>query len=312
MNWKKEWADYFNFGRRDRIGILVLAGIIVAIFLVPSFLPSPAPLPLSADTSLAITFRKLEYKQSQEANSSEHTRNDDNMAYRYNSSGTGSTSIHEELFEFDPNILSEEGWKKLGLKDKTVQTIIHYREKGGQFRKAEDLKRVYGLSPAQFEKLFPYIRIEQKAVVQNPVSKPSESHNFHITVIDINTADTASLIALPGIGSKLAARIISFRDKLGGFYSLSQVGETYGLPDSTFQKIKAYLKLETGSVKKININTATIDDLKTHPYIRYNIASAIVAYRNEHGLFSAIKDIKKVVAVTEEVYQKIEAYLTTE
>ena len=118
------------------------------------------------------------------------------------------------------------------------------------------------------------------------------------------------MIALPGIGSKLAARIITFREKLGGFYSLDQVGETYGLPDSTFQKIKQWLKLENALVKKININTATVDEMKFHPYIKYSLANPIVAYRNEHGPFSRIEDIKKVMAVTEDVYKKIAPYLT--
>ncbi|HMK26573.1 MAG TPA: helix-hairpin-helix domain-containing protein, partial [Chitinophagaceae bacterium] len=131
-------------------------------------------------------------------------------------------------------------------------------------------------------------------------------------VIDINSADTTALIALPGIGSKLAARIINFRDKLGGFYSVTQVGETFGLPDSTFQKIKQYLKLENTSTRKININTATVDELKAHPYIRWSLANPIVAYRNEHGPFSKVEDIKKVMAVTDEIYNKIAPYLAVQ
>jgi len=108
----------------------------------------------------------------------------------------------------------------------------------------------------------------------------------------------------------LASRIVTFRDKLGGFYSIEQVGETYGLPDSTFQKIKQYLKLDNPSVKKININTATVDELKAHPYIKFSLANPIVAYRNEHGSFSKIEDIKKVMAVTDEIYKKIAPYLS--
>ena len=119
------------------------------------------------------------------------------------------------------------------------------------------------------------------------VRKENDYQNICLScyVIDINTADTSAFISLPGIGSKLAARIVNFRDKLGGFYSIDQVGETFGLPDSTFQKIKQYLKLENTSIKKININTATVDELKAHPYIKYSVANPIIAYRNEHGPF---------------------------
>jgi competence protein ComEA len=107
----------------------------------------------------------------------------------------------------------------------------------------------------------------------------------------------------------LAARIVNFRDKLGGFYSIEQVGETFGLPDSTFQKIKPLLQLKNSSIRKININTATVDELKAHPYIKYSIANPIVAYRTQHGPFSNIEDIKKVMVVTNEIYNKIAPYL---
>ena len=74
--------------------------------------------------------------------------------------------------------------------------------------------------------------------------------------------------------------------------------------------MKQYLKLENSSIRKININTASIDELKAHPYIRYNIANPIIAYRNEHGSFSSIEDLKKIMIVTDEVYQKIAPYLS--
>jgi competence ComEA-like helix-hairpin-helix protein len=125
-------------------------------------------------------------------------------------------------------------------------------------------------------------------------------------------ADTTAFIALPGIGSKLASRIISFRDKLGGFYSVEQVGEVYGLQDSTFQKIRKWLKLENASVKKININTATAEELKSHPYIRWNLAKLIIAYRNEHGAFGKTGDLKNITEVTEEVFEKMNHYLTVD
>ena len=115
---------------------------------------------------------------------------------------------------------------------------------------------------------------------------------------------------MPGIGSKLANRIIAFREKLGGFYKVEQVAETYGLPDSVFQKIKEKLVIGNSNVKKMNINNATVDELKVHPYIRYNIANAIVQYRNAHGNFSTVQDLKKIMIITEDIYSKVAPYLT--
>lgn len=129
------------------------------------------------------------------------------------------------------------------------------------------------------------------------------------TTVDINSADTAAFIALPGIGSKLALRIVTFRDKLGGFYSIDQLSETYGLSDSVFQKIKQYLRFQSNSFKKININTATLDELKQHPYIRYNLARLIVAYRTEHGSFSSAGDLQKMSFMTDSIYHKLKPYL---
>ena len=129
--------------------------------------------------------------------------------------------------------------------------------------------------------------------------------------MDINTADSIALIALPGIGSKLSRRIINFRDKLGGFYKVEQIGETFGLADSTFHTIKDYIEINTREIRKININTASVEEMKLHPYLRFSIANAIVQYRAQHGNFVNVADIKKIMIITEEVFEKIIPYLTT-
>ena len=130
--------------------------------------------------------------------------------------------------------------------------------------------------------------------------------------IDINIADTTALISLPGIGSKLAQRIIAFRNKLGGFYSVDQVAETYLLPDSTFQKIKPRLIAGRTPVKQININTASVDDMKSQSYLRYNLANAIYQYRQQHGDFKSVEEIKKIMLVTDEIFNKVQPYLTVQ
>ena len=209
--------------------------------------------------------------------------------------------------------------EEIRSRDKTIKTIENYRSKGGRFYKPEDLQRIYGLHDDEYKRLRPYVKIESITSKANDgfvSSKPkneiqtSKTDAARFPIVDVNTADTTAFISLPGIGSKLAARIVTFREKLGGFYSVEQIGETYGLPDSTFQKIKQYLKLDNASVKKININTATVDELKTHPYIKFNLANPIVAYRNEHGAFSKLEDLKKLMAVSDEIYEKIAPYLT--
>jgi len=93
-------------------------------------------------------------------------------------------------------------------------------------------------------------------------------------------------------------------------YAVEQIAETYGLPDSTFQKIKPYLFVTDGSIKKLNINAATTDELKTHPYIRYQLANVIVNFRLQHGNYKQVEDLKKIMILTDDVYEKLKPYIT--
>jgi competence protein ComEA len=323
LKWSEFIKDYLAFTRKERIGTLVIVGLMIFVLFLPDILSrSTSNSPTRMDTAWMAAVKKLEIKVS-DSSGEYYQKNDDIDAYAYQYDKTKSSYnevdvVEGELFYFDPNSISTSEWKRLGLRDKTIKTIENYLSKGGHFYKPEDLQKIYGLRTEEYERLAPYVKIISTTVSNEPIVQsqskqeiqPARSYAARYSAIDVNTADTSAFISLPGIGSKLAARIVTFREKLGGFYSVEQIGETYGLPDSTFQKIKEYLKLDNTSVKKININTATIDEMKAHPYIKYSLANPIVAYRNEHGSFSKIEDIKKVMAVTEEIYKKIEAYLT--
>lgn len=133
-----------------------------------------------------------------------------------------------------------------------------------------------------------------------------------VPVIEINSADTAAFIALPGIGSKLASRIVMFREKLGGFYSVSQIGEVYGLQDSVFRKIRPVLRCDHSEIKKININSAEKEKLKAHPYIRWNLANILVQYRAMHGPFTSIKDLENIENLDSAAVGKMAPYLRFE
>lgn len=327
MKWKEFLKDYLSFTRKDRIAVLVISGLILFALFMPNIGSkfSSNPNYGQSDTTWFSKVKRLEIKTIDSSNDYYQKReNDDNNATAYQYDRTKGSYPEKsfskgKLFYFDPNTISETDWERLGLRNKTIQTIQKYLGKGGHFYKPEDLQKVYGLHKDEYERLLPYVKIESNAakskeqfvsVKSQEEIQPTKSYANRYSIIDINTADTSAFISLPGIGSKLAARIVNFRDKLGGFYSTDQIGETFGLPDSTFQKIKQYLKLDNPSVKKININTVTVDELKAHPYIKFSIANPIVAYRTEHGLFSKIEDIKKVMAVTDEFYKKIAPYLT--
>ena len=326
MKWQEFIKDYLNFSRKERIAVIIIACMILFIFLLPDLLKVITPARNSAiDTTWFTAVRKLQLKSPDTLDRNYQNETEDRYAYSYQYDKTKSSYNEDKntagkLFYFDPNTINAEDWKKLGLREKTIQTIQNYLNKGGKFRKPEDLKRIYGLRENDYDRLAPFIKIENATEIKefSPSTKtdteyrPEKTFTSGFSIIDVNKSDTTAFISLPGIGSKLAARIVNFRDKLGGFYSIEQVKETFGLPDSTYQKIKQYLKLDTPLVKKININTATVDELKAHPYIKYSLANPIVAYRNEHGPFSILEDIKKVMVITEEIFIKISPYLITQ
>lgn len=314
-------TEYLTFSKKERKGIFILLGIVltasVGYFLVPLFIQhknySHADFEKEI-TSLKIkqqdTSRKFYANNFDENNYQNYYQPSERNYSRYTPKG--------ELFYFDPNTASADEWKRLGVRDKTISTIQNYLSKGGHFYKPEDIGKIWGLHEDEVQRLLPYVQIapkenQYKNYADNSYpNKTYEKPVYTPSTVDVNAADTSAFIALPGIGSKLAQRIVTFRDKLGGFYKVEQIGETYGLPDSTFQKIKARLTISNSAIKKFNINTATTDEMKTHPYIKYTLANAIVQYRSQHGNFFSVNDIKKIMMVTDEMFNKASPYLKTD
>ncbi|MBK8521941.1 MAG: helix-hairpin-helix domain-containing protein [Chitinophagaceae bacterium] len=314
---KKFLPEYLSFTRKERIGIIAVAVTAVVSTTIPTlyaFFHKPQPVDHTAFE------KEIAALNVQEPDSGfaypKRSYNDGNYRhYQSSEKNYYDKQTRGELFYFDPNTLSVDGWKKLGVREKTANTIQNYISKGGRFYKPEDISKIWGLRENEVNRLLPYVKIEAKPTMDynkypdQGKAKIYEKPTYTITPCDVNSSDTAAFIALPGIGSKLAARIVAFREKLGGFYKIDQLAETYGLPDSVFQKIKGRLVIGNSSVKKLNINTATVDELKTHPYLRYNIANAVVQYRLQHGSFSTVSDIKKIMMITEEIYNKAAPYL---
>lgn len=305
-------SGYLSFTRKERTGIIVLLLVIISAtalpFLYPLFKSKRATAAPTQDEMAALS---LKQKDSSRYVGNDYAKDHTNYPrYRNNNKMPAG-----ELFYFDPNTASAADWKRLGLRDKTIATIQNYLAKGGHFYQPADIGKIWGLHDDEVERLLPYVRIAATASAEkynrpSAFEKKENVYEKKMTTVDINSGDTAAFIALPGIGAKLAGRIVAFRDKLGGFYSVNQIAETYGLADSVFQKIKSRLMLGQAPVALLNINTATLEQLKVHPYIRYQLANAIVQYRAQHGAFAKLEDLRKIMLVTEEAYNKIAPYLT--
>lgn len=231
-------------------------------------------------------------------------------------------SYQPTLFLFDPNIVTVAQLQQLGLSAKVANTLVNYREKGGTFKQKADLKKIFGLTEKDFVQLEPYIDLPteaKEADVSDPsttttptaiapkktVAKPERKS----ITIDVNQATPEEWQQLYGIGPYYAKRIVKFREALGGFASIEQIGETYNLPDSTFQSIKSQLSWSP-SIKQIKINSATAEELKSHPYLKWKEANIIVKYRAQHGSFTSIDDLKKVKVLSDDLVKKLAPYLS--
>lgn len=307
MLWKKYLKDYLSFGKRDRIGILSILCLICLVYLVPFFSRPGQELSLENAEELNQAMDSLRSVSGRNRETNDHEWN---AGFAYKPSPYPD-KVKRELFRFDPNSLGMEGWQRLGLSERTSRTIENFRNKGGRFYKPEDLQKIWGLPPGFYDRVKTYISIEP---IARPAFEDQGRPRFQGTekmtrILSINEADSTAFIELPGIGARLASRIINFRNRLGGFHSVDQVSETYGLPDSTFQKIKPLLQVD-GEVKKININQVNKDELKKHPYFKWNLVNAVIAYRDQHGPFKSIEELKKIMLVDEALFNKIKPYLT--
>lgn len=128
-------------------------------------------------------------------------------------------------------------------------------------------------------------------------------------LLDLNKCDSASLEALPGIGPVLSARIIRYRNLLGGYASVNQLKEVYGLPEETFDMISGRLYADSMAVRKINVNSADYRELIRFPYFeRYDVAS-ILKYRELQGRINKFNELIDNKLIAPEKAGKIRPYL---
>ncbi|MBK8880676.1 MAG: helix-hairpin-helix domain-containing protein [Haliscomenobacter sp.] len=175
-----------------------------------------------------------------------------------------------------------------------------------------------GMTDPVFQALIPFMMVSRQdpgvregQEWNRPDSSPVSKSYYRpktCAELEVNTSDSIAWESLPGIGPVLASRILKFRQRLGGFAFVDQVRETYGLPDSTFQKIRPCLILTTAP-KKLAINLLGEEEMKSHPYIGYKLAKTLTAYRQHHGPFRSLEDLFPIPVASMEAWEKLEPYL---
>lgn len=178
----------------------------------------------------------------------------------------------------DAMLLEEKNFDKRGNSKKWVNYSNYKKRDSSSF------------SPPKFTKLYP-----QK--------------NVRFTVIDINTADSAAWVALPGVGPTLASRIIQFRNNLGAFHNLNQLTEVYGFKEDLLFDLKDKIQLTERNGFQFNLNQVTYEELSRHPYFKYKLSKAIINYRKQHGQYNSVEEVRNIKLVNDSIYQLISPYL---
>lgn len=214
-----------------------------------------------------------------------------------------------------PEVLNAADWQRLGLSSKQASSMLRYRDKYG-FHSIEQMQRIRVLPPQLLNLISDSLRFEQplgNTAPKNTDAKAKEASSVFaekkIQNLDLNYATTVMLVALPGVGEYTAAKIIAYRERLGGFLSLDQLQEIQGLKPEILQMVMPYLKLEQG-VKSMSINEVSYEILKQHPYLSWNQANSIIKMRKQRGQFKALSELKESVLIDEETYNKLLPYVS--
>jgi DNA uptake protein ComE-like DNA-binding protein len=302
------WKDFFYYSKSERRAVFVLS-LIIVILIIGSFV-----LPYFNNVSKETLVSEMDRLAFEDKLEQDIMRPFDSL---YVQRMTNRQEHSYRLKEFDPNTADSLELSSLGLSPFVVRNVLKYRDKGGVFRSSESFARIYGISDETFLQLKPYISISKEfvrkqesestvSVVQSVdtllrVFKYSEG-----TLVDVGMADTTELKKIPGIGTGIAKAIVSYRNRLGGFYSLDQLHEIkYITPE-----LMRWFKLDSLNLRKISINNAGIDLLRNHPYVNFYQAKVIVEHRKKKGKIKSLSQLSLYEEFTEKDLKRLVYYFT--
>ena len=197
----------------------------------------------------------------------------------------------------NPNTMDALQMKTVGFSQYLINNILKYRSKGGYFKSCQDLKKIYGMDSIHYQRFEKYCSINK-----------AQNKKISQDLININTADTTLLKTINGIGSVYSKRIIKYRNNLGGFHSVEQLKEVYGIDEDLYNSIKSRITV-SGELEKLKINHLDKKALARHYYIDWTLANHIVSFRSQHGLYQNGETLKKIKTLNDSIYEKIVPYL---
>ena len=291
-------SRYFALNRRERNGTIVMAGMLVTLLLVKlgiRYVYHP-------DVPEVVIIR-LDHLLSQVKANKPLTVLD------------AKVDKPAVLKIFDPNQISYQEALDLGFEQKTAHILLHFRKKGGVFRAPKDLIKLYGMKPAFYERLKPYIKIDletEKEKLYRAEKKPNlfKAIKPQKIYLEINSADSLAWLKLPGIGPGYTHMILKYRKQMGGFYATDQLKEIYRFSDTLYKQIEAYLTVDTSVIQKIPVNSVEFKVMLRHPYIKYEGTKCIFALKKNKRIEAA--DLIRSSCFSREQLTKVLKYLNFE
>lgn len=276
--------DYFQFNKKERNGILLLSCLLLLLILFYQFSHLLKQESRTDFSSFEKALAELEYEQ------------EPNIEKQKDS-----------LFYFNPNTLADKGWLVLGLPSTKLSVLRNFQKSGAIFKTKTDLKNCFAITDEFYEKVYKYISIPKIKKTETPSIKTKKTNQ----IVELNQADSLQLISINGVGPFYAKQILKYRKELGGFRNYDQLTEIWGLENLEIQKLKQQTSIDTLHIRKVNVNTIELEQLKLHPYLNYKQAKMILNYRKQHGDFKQVKDIRKIKPISPELFRKIAPYLKT-
>ena len=302
MEFLRRW---FAFSKGERVAIVTILALILLLILACLFRPSRKSLSDASlhdlDSLLALRQAAIELQQQQQTEKPQEVE------------------LHP--FPFNPNTITEEEWRQIGLTDRQVRSIMNYKAKGGRFYSKSDVEKLYTISEEEYAQLEPFIVLPevQRSNTSKSSSRKQEGRSFEdkpkpekkdIPIVDLNTVDSTTLIELPRMGGYMASRIIAFREKLGGFVDVEQLRDVKGLDSTRFAAMQPYLLIGNIETKRIDVNRADFKTLVSHPYLSYEQVKCIFKQRETRGMIKDWAQLEALLKEVGEVNPLLEYYLS--
>jgi competence protein ComEA len=212
--------------------------------------------------------------------------------------------------KFDPNIVELESLQQIGFPSKVIDNIIRYREAGGRFYRANDLRKIYGLNDDIYKQVEAFIQIESTTIIDSVfIEADTLDKDIYLDRIEINTASISELIYLKGVGEVIAGRIIKYRNLLGGYVSETQLLEVYGLNDTIILNNMARLIIDSTKIRKLSLNNSDFKEFLKHPYLELHDVKSVFELREYYkGKLNKLL-LKESNVLNDSTFSKISPYL---